>query len=284
MTGVVHAVSYSMLLLNTDLHVADLNTRMSRSQFVRNTLAAIQLQMQPSSPTRMSSFDTSVEEAGSIRGGVGAGGTETATVSSRSKRSNSIASWKSVSRDAVLVSPPSPQPATQVLVSQFNGSAVSLQNQESKPVNSFSSNKHWESEMETLLKVRLFVQQPTIGLMLGLKEMYHSIKSQQILQPVSSTVGARNSLTSPSPVQLGRNRSFRGPPVNLKRGSIRGLQTILSSQNGISPYSSNSSVDGRASPSSSFATSTHDVNGVFLCCSCYLLTFSRLYRARALLS
>ncbi|GAA5964713.1 hypothetical protein JCM3765_004365 [Sporobolomyces pararoseus] len=40
---VVHAVSYSMLLLNTDLHVVDQSgsSRMTRNQFVRNTLNAI---------------------------------------------------------------------------------------------------------------------------------------------------------------------------------------------------------------------------------------------------
>ncbi|GAA5926050.1 uncharacterized protein JCM15063_005194 [Sporobolomyces koalae] len=41
---VVHAVSYSLLLLNTDLHVVDTTTRMTRQQFIRNTLSAIQAQ------------------------------------------------------------------------------------------------------------------------------------------------------------------------------------------------------------------------------------------------
>jgi hypothetical protein len=59
-----------------------------------------------------------------------------------------------------------------------------------------------------------------------------------------------------------RNRSLRGPPdrlATLKRGSIRGLQSIIGAQSGVSPYSSNSSIDGRVSPSPSFATSTHEV-------------------------
>ena len=47
--------------------------------------------------------------------------------------------------------------------------------------------------------------------------------------------------------------------MTMKRGSIRGLQSILSLQSGVSPYSSNSSIDGRISPSPSFATSTHEV-------------------------
>lgn len=59
-----------------------------------------------------------------------------------------------------------------------------------------------------------------------------------------------------------RNRSLRAGQSDrlntLKRGSIRGWQSIIN-QNGASPYSSNSSIDGRVSPSPSFATSTHDV-------------------------
>ncbi|TKA56825.1 hypothetical protein B0A53_01226 [Rhodotorula sp. CCFEE 5036] len=41
---VVHAVTYSILLLNTDLHVVDSNSRMTRQQFVRNTLEAVRAQ------------------------------------------------------------------------------------------------------------------------------------------------------------------------------------------------------------------------------------------------
>ena len=93
--------------------------------------------------------------------------------------------------------------------------------------------------------------------------MYNAIKSQQILQPMNTTL-TRSSVSSLSPGGSGmmRNRSLRGQPdrlATLKRGSIRGLQSILSAQNGISPYSSNSSIDGRVSPSPSFATSTHEV-------------------------
>ncbi|KAK0546075.1 hypothetical protein OC845_004781 [Tilletia horrida] len=39
---VVHSIVFSLLLLNTDLHVADIQDRMTRQQFVRNTIAAIQ--------------------------------------------------------------------------------------------------------------------------------------------------------------------------------------------------------------------------------------------------
>jgi PH/SEC7 domain-containing protein len=94
--------------------------------------------------------------------------------------------------------------------------------------------------------------------------MYSAIKHQQILQPTNSNL-ARTSTSSLSPGGAGmmRNRSLRAQPdrlTTLKRGSIRGLQSILSVQQGISPYSSNSSIDGRVSPSPSFATSTHEVS------------------------
>jgi PH and SEC7 domain-containing protein len=60
-----------------------------------------------------------------------------------------------------------------------------------------------------------------------------------------------------------RHRSQRGQDrmAILKRGSIRGIQSLLGQQAGVSPYSSNSSIegrdprDGRVSPSPSFATS-----------------------------
>ncbi|KAH3906493.1 hypothetical protein HBH56_204660 [Parastagonospora nodorum] len=38
---VVHTICYSILLLNTDLHMADIESRMTRSQFVKNTLPTV---------------------------------------------------------------------------------------------------------------------------------------------------------------------------------------------------------------------------------------------------
>ncbi|GAA5872222.1 hypothetical protein JCM3774_002300 [Rhodotorula dairenensis] len=43
-SDVVHAVTYSILLLNTDLHVVDSASRMTRQQFIRNTLEAVRAQ------------------------------------------------------------------------------------------------------------------------------------------------------------------------------------------------------------------------------------------------
>ncbi|KII92375.1 hypothetical protein PLICRDRAFT_695749 [Plicaturopsis crispa FD-325 SS-3] len=257
--SIVHSVAYSLLLLNTDLHVAELSSRMSRSQFVRNTLSTIQMELQPSRFTQISSSDLTYDDCGSIRGS-GSDGTE--TIGTRSKRSASITSWNSISKDTVMSSPGvslASSSATQVNSGQpsDNGSATSVHLvPDSKTQNSSTTSvvygRNWEMDMENLLK-----------------EMYNAVKSQQILQPLGSALGARGSATSLSPGghNLLRNRSSRGPPdrlATLKRGSIRGIQSILGAPNSTSPYSSNSSIDGRVSPSPSLATSAHDgVHGAY---------------------
>lgn len=145
-TGVVHAVSYSLLLLNTDLHVAELTTRMSRSQFVRNTLTAIQMQFQPTPPAQISSSDLTYDDcSSSIRG---SDGTETLT---RSHRSNSITSRTSMSREAVMSLPVTPE-----MTREFNGSTPSVQistASENRPNVNPVYGRAWENDMENLLKV-----------------------------------------------------------------------------------------------------------------------------------
>ncbi|KAG6845394.1 hypothetical protein H0H87_009741 [Tephrocybe sp. NHM501043] len=227
---IVHSVAYSLLLLNTDLHVADLAARMSRSQFVRNTLTALQISLQPTPSTDLSASDLTYDDSSSVRGPPQNG----SEPHIRSKRSDSITSWNSVSRDGVMN-----------LQKEANGSTPSVQvstAHESRTSLSTSYGRGWENDMEILLK-----------------EMYNAIKSQQILQPISTSVTRPSTTLSPGGTIM-RNRSLRGQPdrlTTLKRGSIRGLQSILNAQ-GVSPYSSNSSIDGRVSPSPSFATSTHE--------------------------
>ncbi|KIK67463.1 hypothetical protein GYMLUDRAFT_217799 [Collybiopsis luxurians FD-317 M1] len=259
--NIVHAVAYSLLLLNTDLHVAELSSRMSRNQFVRNTLAAIQMQLQPSSSTFPTSSPDMNDDSASFRtlsttgGGQGPGpssagvsevsGMDTVT---RSKRSDSITSWNSISRDTILSSPALSLATTQATTPANENDSLQNVGDLKTSTNSIPTpsnviyGRTWEVNMENLLK-----------------EMYNAIKNQQILQPLSSS---RSSMSSLSPGgQMLRNRSLRSQPdrlMTLKRGSIRGIQSIVGSA-GASPYSSNSSIDGRVSPSPSFATSTHEV-------------------------
>lgn len=142
---IVHAVSYSLLLLNTDLHVAELSTHMSRSQFVRNTMSTIQMQRQPTSAARLSSSDLTYDDcSSSVRGS----GTDETEVRTRTKRSDSITSWNSFSRDAVMSK-----------ANQSNSLGANLQNG-SSPSIQVSEHVHgraWENDMESLLKVDFII-------------------------------------------------------------------------------------------------------------------------------
>lgn len=59
---VVHAVAYSLLLLNTDLHVVD-GTKMTKSKFIKNTMDTIQ--SMNSSRQRCTSIVSSTDESSS---------------------------------------------------------------------------------------------------------------------------------------------------------------------------------------------------------------------------
>ena len=52
---VVHTICYSILLLNTDLHLAEIGQKMTRNQFVKNALPTIKTVAQDSEPGRSSS-------------------------------------------------------------------------------------------------------------------------------------------------------------------------------------------------------------------------------------
>ena len=161
----MHSVAYSLLLLNTDLHVAELSSRMSRSQFVRNTLATIQLQLQPGS-----SSDLTYDDWSSVRAGSDVSdGPVVRTI----KRSDSMTSWSSVTREAFvsnlgsraassgqLTSASTDTSGTQP-VTPVNESALSVASvREAKSPESVSSpvvyDRNWEGEMESMLKVSVW--------------------------------------------------------------------------------------------------------------------------------
>ncbi|EJD02779.1 uncharacterized protein FOMMEDRAFT_133996 [Fomitiporia mediterranea MF3/22] len=241
--SVVHAVSYSLLLLNTDLHVAELASRMSRNQFVRNTLAAIQMQIRPNGSVRASTPELTHDDGSSIRG-IGSDGSEAGASALRSRggRSASVTSWNSVSRD--FMSTPATTPNSGSSQTQLNGSSTSVHDPRAKmpgtpPV---TYGRNFDVDMENLLK-----------------EMYTAIKNQQILQPLNAV--ERASVSSGPGVHLYRNGSRRQNDrvANLKRGSVRGIQSLFSAHAGSSPYGNSGSLDGRISPVPSFANSAHEV-------------------------
>jgi PH and SEC7 domain-containing protein len=161
--GVVHAVSYSLLLLNTDLHVAELSTRMSRNQFVRNTIAAIQMQVQPTPLSEVSVTDLTYDDCGSVRT-LDATETAVGTTTTRSNRSGSVTSWNSVSRDALTSTTGGISSTVPISGRPSNGSTPSIQvsgSQEPKQANSngtsMSYGRVWENDMENLLKVTIIL-------------------------------------------------------------------------------------------------------------------------------
>ncbi|GES88323.1 hypothetical protein RCL_jg5237.t1 [Rhizophagus clarus] len=90
-SDVVHAVAYSILLLNTDLHVAQVANKMSRSQFVRNTMAAI---YHAQATTAAQNNNESYEDDQSTITSVETNTTGT-SATARPRRSGSIRSWRS---------------------------------------------------------------------------------------------------------------------------------------------------------------------------------------------
>jgi len=133
---------------------------MSRTQFVRNTITAIQMQLQPTSSARLSTSDLTYDDCSSSVRGAGSDETEMMT---RSKRSDSIKSWNSLPREAMLSLPVSPATTQsgQLDTPLANGSTPSVQisNGHEQSTSSRQPQVHgraWESDLETLLKVRWF--------------------------------------------------------------------------------------------------------------------------------
>lgn len=128
---------------------------MSRNQFIKNTLTAIQTQLQPVSIARLSTSDLTYDDCSSVRG-VGSEDTEKAP---HKKRSDSIASWNSVSREVIMSSPTSPGGGQGLPVgTHLNGSTPSVQVSNSHDNGSSNQFTHvygraWENDMENLLKV-----------------------------------------------------------------------------------------------------------------------------------
>lgn len=130
--GVVHTVTGAMLMLNTDLHIADLSKHMSRSDFVRNSMRAVQESM----PGLDSTPDLVRDDSGSI-----------------STTQDSVGSVPASVRDR---RPPNAPPANRSASAPVLGQKGASNNRDScATVSSFSYGRVWEQEAETALRVRL---------------------------------------------------------------------------------------------------------------------------------
>lgn len=186
----VHAVTFSLLLLNTDLHVADISDRMTRAQFVRNTMSAIADNINDSQQLEADGHSAASGSHSDLPGG---------TKTIRSTRRDSVGS---MSRGASSLS-------------HKTGINGALANR-----GAFLPDRRQELELDSLLK-----------------EMYASVKAHRIRLPMS------DASAGPALDMSGRrkNRHNNGPPPTsmvtgsrasqFKRGSIRGIQGLLSSNN-----------------------------------------------------
>lgn len=129
---------YSLVLLNTDLHVVSTTTRMTRTQFIRNTMGTVRAQTEPPPSVDMgrsassSSAGMHTDEASLARGSTD----QLTRPRVRTLRSNSIVSWKSqkgTESSPDLVESP---------MQEFPGAAPDAK-----------LSRLWEAELESLLKV-----------------------------------------------------------------------------------------------------------------------------------
>lgn len=233
---IVHAVTYAMLLLNTDLHVADVTNRMSRSDFIFNTMSAIHAQNSntPSIGGRTPGVsNTPTLDSSNVFFGADAGRASSldqlkdgaVAVRFRPKRSGSASA--NSSRTGGLNDPNTFGDSTSNLPAQTIVSSKDKVDEPdtSAPPNNVRANsmpamgvKAWETELEN-----------------ALKDIYVAVRSRAIMQPLAySQLAPPSGSNSPYSSWNGsvnrtpsrRSQSSLGTndrSVNNKRASIRGL-------------------------------------------------------------
>ena len=227
-------------MLNTDLHIADLKTHMSRADFVRNSMRAIQESMLPVDGS--SSSDLVRDDSSSFTTGFG---------------SNPSVAPSSISvRPKPPPHPPNtPRSASAPVVAADSRSNIETNGRASSAVSSFNYSRAWEMEAENALKVG-----ERWSHYADLQDIYGQVRADRILLPINGAVSDyRQSLMSigSSSHNSGRGMTIRSPSdrVNaLKRGSIRGQGL------GNNPYQSQISSDGRFSLASGFSTTGTEVS------------------------
>ncbi|KAF9101736.1 hypothetical protein BGX29_005300 [Mortierella sp. GBA35] len=197
---VVHAITYSVLLLNTDLHVVRQSSlsKMSRSAFIKNTLQVVQQNSQDRPEDTSSSRSVMPVDPvglGLPRSLTADSSLEPVSPTGSKRRTPSVKSWKSGN------SQQSTGPAGSN-ISANTQSYNSKMGPDPRANSGYGNGKLWQHELESLLK-----------------DIYTAVKQNQILLPVSPTppnsssrMGSRSntSMSSPptSPVASGFGSSF----------------------------------------------------------------------------
>lgn len=133
-------------MLNTDLHIADLNKHMSRTDFVRNSMRAIQESMPPAD--RSSTPDVVRDDGSSFK--FGSGSNTSFAPSSVNIRPKPPTSLPNAPRSASAPVASSPAPP----VRNESGSTLDPSHRTgTTTISSFSYSKAWEADAENALKV-----------------------------------------------------------------------------------------------------------------------------------
>lgn len=135
--GVVHTVTGAMLMLNTDLHIADLSKHMSRAEFVRNSMRAVQESM-PAGSNGSTMEEFAEDDIGT---------TQSAFESTTSSAVSSVRDRRP--RDAV----PAIRSASAPIPTQLYNGQMSKRGESSTSIGTFSYTKAWEQEAENALRV-----------------------------------------------------------------------------------------------------------------------------------
>lgn len=202
-TDVVHTICYSLLLLNTDLHMADIDQKMTRSQFIRNTMPTIRRVVSDAAPN---AFEN-------VRGGTWP---------------KSLATGEPTSPDAISPTSPSEavegktslelesrkhsiRPTDKLAALDSTGTIADADNvfNESGPLVSTAftgSIKAWESQLETVLK-----------------DFYNSIQRESL--PLYGAPARVQELPTPSNNLLGlTNTMLRRTPSTLSKANSETLR------------------------------------------------------------
>ncbi|PWZ01467.1 hypothetical protein BCV70DRAFT_158783 [Testicularia cyperi] len=201
-SDVVHSVVFSILLLNTDLHIAELQERMTRQQFVRNTMGAIEESGAdvPAFDDGRSSFSVQIGETAFPMSRSRDAAPLRAPISADSGLNGGVSSGSTpIAEQASVEHEPMPRPSIAP-----------------------DGTKSRESEIEAMLK-----------------DIYTAVKSERILLPAPEGSSGRAPATARpsgalSPILSGRRKTGTGSDrvTALKRGSIRGIQGLLGGLNG----------------------------------------------------
>ncbi|KAF9998279.1 hypothetical protein BGZ65_006213, partial [Modicella reniformis] len=188
---IVHAITYSILLLNTDLHIVQQSSRMSKSAFIKNTLQAVQSQSQQNS-----SGDDSMSLLTGNTTSLGlpltsSGDSLHGSPTSSKRKTPSVKSWKSGQSQQSAIG--------QVLSYQGHNNKMGS---DAKANGGYGNGKWWQQQLESLLK-----------------DIYSEVKQHQILaaeavQPQQSVVESEYFLSAPLPLSfnpLNVRHSVAGP-------------------------------------------------------------------------